>query len=91
MSSHQGCTHGSFTIKLEAGLQVCQEQEKGVVQTGQLPAGPSPRGIGRAEQLVCRQQSLSARALGGAIKKNKQENVGRGGIVDDHRLPRLLH
>ena len=49
-----------------AGLEVstvCKEEEKEAVQTDLLSAGPSPSGVGRAKLLVCRQKSLSARAL----------------------------
>ena len=41
------------TMQQGAGVEVltvCQEQEKGAVQTGQLPAGHSPREAGRALQ-----------------------------------------
>ena len=40
---------------------MCQEQKKGTIQTGQLPASPSPRGGGRTVQLVCRKQQQSLR------------------------------
>ena len=56
--------YNSLIMKIGAGLEVltvCQEQEEGAVQTGQLTAGPSPRGASMAVHLVCRQQQQSLR------------------------------
>ena len=51
-----------MTTELGAGLQVLTVwQEKGAVQTGQLPAVPGPRGVGRASQLVSRHHQHSLR------------------------------
>ena len=53
-----------ITTELGPGVEVLtvgQEQEKGAVQTGQLPAVPGPRGVGRAIQLVSRPQQHSLR------------------------------